>query len=47
MEQRQHFQYEPLAHEQTFQQLPQSTQLPSYPPRISTPVEPKGKGRES
>jgi len=44
------FKFEPQSHEEQLQNiqqhLPQMPALPSYPPRIPTPVDPKGKGRE-
>jgi len=46
----QQFKLEPQSpgqHVQQMYQLPHSPNLPSYPPRISTPVDTKGKSRET
>jgi len=50
LEHHQQFRFEPPSLEQQsphMQQIPQPPHIPSnYPPRISTPADPKGKGKE-
>jgi len=50
LEQQHQFKFEPSSleqHSQYMQQIPQPPHVPSnYPPRTSTPADPKGKGRE-